>query len=133
MTFIRFWNNYLSSFGIWMLFALTGVDLFAWLCNICNICDTVMQVPEKINSLNFVIKSWKSPWQKVKETCMNHGNLISLCMTSLSCRCSFLLSYTCFFLNQTCLIIFLEDILLHRSLFAVLFTFLIHYLRPHFL
>ena len=41
---------------------------------ICNICD-IMQVPEKINSLNFVIKFQKSPRIKVNETCIDHEHL----------------------------------------------------------
>ena len=62
-----------------MLFALTGIGLSAWLCKISNTCDTIMWVPEKVNPLNFVIKSWKSlgtqsPWIKVNEV-----NLSKLC------------------------------------------------------
>ena len=41
---------------------------------ISNICD-IMQVPEKINSLNFVIKFQKSPQIKVNETCIDHDHL----------------------------------------------------------
>ena len=55
-----------------MLFALTGIGLLAQLFKICNISDKIMQVREKINSLNFIIKSWKSPWIKANESFMNH-------------------------------------------------------------
>ena len=62
-----------------MLFALTGIGLSAWLWKISNTCDTKMWVPDKVNPLNFVIKSWKcvgtqSPWIKVNEL-----NLSKLC------------------------------------------------------
>ena len=62
----------LLSFGFRMLFELTGIGLLAQLCKICNICDKIMRVPEKINPLNFVIKSWKSPGIKANESFMNH-------------------------------------------------------------
>ena len=47
--------------------------------NWSNTCDTIMWVPDKVNPLNFVIKSWKSvgtqsPWIKVNEL-----NLSKLC------------------------------------------------------
>ena len=51
----------LLSFGFRMLFALTGIGLLAQLFKICNTSDKIMRVPEKMNSLNFVIKSWRSP------------------------------------------------------------------------
>ena len=69
---IYFTLKKLLSFGFGMLFALTGIGLLAQLFKICNICDKIMRVPEKINSLNFVIKSWKSPWIKANESFMNH-------------------------------------------------------------
>ena len=62
----------LLSFGFRMLFVLTGIGLLAQLCKVCNICDKIMWVPEKMTSLNFV-KSWNSPWTLDPVWTMKHG------------------------------------------------------------
>ena len=73
MRFIRLWNSCYPLVLGFIPSCFLGMTV--QICNICNI----MQVPEKMNSLNFVIKFLKSPRIKVNETCMDY-ELLNLFM-----------------------------------------------------